>query len=561
MKIRKLSINNKLMLVNTGLVLVVMLIVSLVAYSYMRSSSIERTKNYEQLLLEQVISNVDDELEQIDLHSYGILTNVSLQRTLEFPDVDLFQKLEYGEMQTTLVNSLFSRNDIASIYVFDNYGNVYGTNDLRLYSDEERAQMTLAAKESKGKMVYLDSNEIGLVKAARLINNQLLMPVGTLIINIRRSTFQDIITQGDENIHGQIVILDGSSRVVAASDEHLLNIQLGDDPLGYIENYKDTKLVISQSESNYNNWQYITYIEEEKILNSLINIKWFFIFLGIGVFIVFSVISYYIAKYISRPIMKFTRYVHETNVEEWHPVMIEHSNKEVIELNAVFNNMMKRIKDLIEQVYKEEIVIEKQKFESLQAQVNPHFLYNTLDFINWTARKHNVTDVSTIVGNLSSILRYSLQSGDDEVSLYEEMEFTKKYIQIQKHRFGEKLDVIIDIDDRLYDQGIFRMSLQPLVENAFKHGFCDNEQQYRLSITSVINENSFDIIVSDNGIGLDEAKINQINASLQDYKNSSQIGLANLNERIRMRCGSEYGIELAKNDPKGLIVKLTLPLV
>ncbi len=216
-----------------------------------------------------------------------------------------------------------------------------------------------------------------------------------------------------------------------------------------------------------------------------------------------------------------------------------------------------------EQVKEEQKQLRKAEFELLQAQINPHFLYNTLDAIVWSAESGNQKQVVSMVGSLSEFFRTSLNKGKEIVSVKEELQHVTSYLEIQQIRYQDILSYEINVAKDIYNYSIPKITIQPIVENARYHGIKNRRGGGKITITGAENENGFAIHVRDNGAGMDENRLKEVRDSLlQESSDKSAIyGLYNVNERIRLNFGDEYGITIDSKLDKGTDVTIYLPKI
>ena len=214
-----------------------------------------------------------------------------------------------------------------------------------------------------------------------------------------------------------------------------------------------------------------------------------------------------------------------------------------------------------EQVTAEQKQLRKAEFELLQAQINPHFLYNTLDAIVWSAEAGNQKQVVKMVGSLSEFFRTSLNKGKEIVTVREELQHVRSYLEIQQIRYQDILSYEIDVPEELNNYLIPKITIQPLVENALYHGIKNRRGGGKISVTGTLEEEDYIIKVTDDGIGMDEERLEQVRKGLtdQDPDSNKIYGLYNVNERIRLEFGEEYGISIDSAYEKGTTMTIRLP--
>jgi two-component system sensor histidine kinase YesM len=239
---------------------------------------------------------------------------------------------------------------------------------------------------------------------------------------------------------------------------------------------------------------------------------------------------------------------------------------EITELGMSFNIMIGKIRELLDAKIKEQENLKKAELRALQAQINPHFLYNTLDTIIWMAEVQKTEQIVEIVGALSSFFRISLSKGKDWITIAEEVERIRSYLTIQRMRYSDIMDYKIEVDDNVANFTILKLVLQPLVENALYHGIKNKRQGGTIWVRArAKNENEILLEVEDNGMGFTPQKLTQLREELADesgdIRMESGFGLDNVNKRIRLYYGKPYGISVKSEYSAGTCVTLVIPAI
>lgn len=227
--------------------------------------------------------------------------------------------------------------------------------------------------------------------------------------------------------------------------------------------------------------------------------------------------------------------------------------REVQELSDSFGHMVGRIQRLMNTVREEEIVLRKTELKALQAQINPHFLYNTLDAVTWMARLKKEPEIEKLAVNLAKFFRLSLHKGDKFITVGEELELTAHYLEIDKIRFPDRVTVKFETDESLVNYMTLKLILQPIVENAVKYAFED--QKGCLTIRTRLSDGDIVFEVEDNGVGFD------VESGMVSHKKRSELGgfgLKNVNERIKLEYGEKYGLEVFSQKGKGTKVTIRI---
>jgi two-component system sensor histidine kinase YesM len=281
----------------------------------------------------------------------------------------------------------------------------------------------------------------------------------------------------------------------------------------------------------------------------------------------FSVLAAWgLSKSIYTPIKKLHDVTTTITKNDLQALMTNDNVDEITELGMSFNIMIGKIRELLDSKIKEQQNLKKAELRVLQAQINPHFLYNTLDTIIWMAEGKKNDQVIEIVSALSSFFRISLSKGKDWITIGEEIERTNSYLTIQKMRYRDILDYDIQMDESVANYTILKLILQPLVENALYHGIKNKRQGGTIVIRAKPkNESEVQLEVVDNGIGFTPEKLAQLQEELADdsgdIKLESGFGIGNVNKRIRLYYGKPYGLTVKSEYHTGTCVTLVIPAI
>ncbi|MBN1776813.1 MAG: sensor histidine kinase [Clostridiales bacterium] len=271
------------------------------------------------------------------------------------------------------------------------------------------------------------------------------------------------------------------------------------------------------------------------------------------------------SKIFSRPIIALSKKMQTATIKDYQEQSGAERNDEVGLLESSFDTMIKRNRELIGREYQTRIEKRSAQLRALQAQINPHFLYNTLQVIGGMALRHGAPDINEIASNLSDILRYSLSFGKEMVQVRQELKFLQSYLDIQNRRFGDRISISLETDESLMDCMIPKLIMQPLVENSLQHGLSGKGGKWRIRIAMKKNGEDLSVTVEDNGRGIPpgqlETIVRQLDSGVENTLSaSSHIGLGNVNSRIRLKFGAGYGVALTSEEGKGTRVELRMPM-
>lgn len=244
---------------------------------------------------------------------------------------------------------------------------------------------------------------------------------------------------------------------------------------------------------------------------------------------------------------------------------LEESDEELAELGEGFNQMVERIGNLVEDIRVEQLNLRATEQKLLQAQINPHFLYNTLDTIVWLAEANQTEQVVMMVTALSDFFRTTLSKGRDYITVQEEESHIRSYLKIQQFRYQDILDYEIDIPEEMYRYQILKLTLQPLVENALYHGIKNKRGKGRIRVTGCLESGRLVFLVQDNGQGMTQERLAQVQREMSknqaDSKDPSGFGLFNVVQRIKLNYGAQYGIWISSIFMEGTEVRVEIPAI
>lgn len=235
------------------------------------------------------------------------------------------------------------------------------------------------------------------------------------------------------------------------------------------------------------------------------------------------------------------------------------SENEIGSLSKSFNIMTAEIKKLMEENIYEQKQKRKNELKALQSQINPHFLYNTLDSIIWMAEGNKNKEVVLMTSSLAKLLRQSISNENEVLTIGQEMEYIKSYLTIQKMRYKDKMEYVIDVDKDIYGFEIVKLVLQPIVENAIYHGIKFKDTMCLLRIRGYCAGNNIIIKVIDNGIGMTKEVLSHIFDEQKQNHKSNGVGIFNVQMRLRLYYGRNYGISYESTPGEGTTATIIIP--
>lgn len=275
---------------------------------------------------------------------------------------------------------------------------------------------------------------------------------------------------------------------------------------------------------------------------------------------------------ISWPIVSLAKTMKMAQIHDFEMKAVQ-SRDEIGLLERGYNSMMQRIKELVEVEYQRDIELKNAQLMALQTQINPHFLNNTLHLIGGMALSKNVPEIYQLTRVVGDLLRYSISTEGNTVSLEDELKHMRNYMFIQEHRFTGRCTLMVSVDETVLDSKLPKFSLQPIVENAFEHGLQRKEGSWEVEIRVKRIGNRIGFMVKDNGVGLAKERLGQVRAELQGGlsvkanctgpdgpRKRKGIGLKNVDARLKLQFGDKYGVRIFSRPGAGTLVALVLPV-
>lgn len=404
--------------------------------------------------------------------------------------------------------------------------------------------------------------------------------LGILLFNIDRSTFSDIETPSGNNDQGNIFLI-GKSGVLTWFDPSIKSPSFPRIPELFEEMLQkrksieqiqlDRQNILLAYEQIPDTEMFACYIASlDALLAHSYHIRNLCVLVLIGTVIACFILSYYVTFSISDPLKKLNQVMKKTGSGKWTARYENSGHDEITALGDRFNEMAENTNQLIDQVYLSEIHRQKlqlswknAQLDAMLMQINPHFLYNTLDIIRWEAmyEADGESPVTEMIEKFSRLCRLGMKTGSNTITLKEGIEHASIYLDVINFRHSEKIQLFLETE--VDDQSVYipQFILQPIMENAVVHAFGDASSGYFIRIHSSACDNVLHILVEDNGRGMEKNELHSLQLSLnRDEAPDESIGLINVNQRIRLFYGESYGLQISSTPGKGTRIEILLPL-
>lgn len=395
-------------------------------------------------------------------------------------------------------------------------------------------------------------------------------PYALLVLRLRAYFVQDILDAIKSTPQESIILFNDQGEVIESDMSEYAGFG-AEEALGYAERLSGT--ISGHTHENGCYWFYrsvsggklniVQAMPDSAIRSSLEGTLVSGIFVAILAVAASMLFSAIVSRVISRPIVELANTMRSSTFED-NVLVRSRRSDEIGFLLDSFNLMQKQNKELVDSEYTSQIARRSAQLQALQSQINPHFLYNTLQVIGGLALRKNAPEIYSVTTALGDILRYSLNFTDETVSLAEELHYFESYLSIQKQRFGDKLHISIAVPGEIAAAPVPKLILQPILENSFQHGLPDKKACWDISIEAVRRDGRLEITVSDNGVGIPQEKLAELRETLRTanyggLRSGRHIGLANVNMRIRLRDGGDpFGVDIQSVEGEGTVVTLVL---
>lgn len=329
-----------------------------------------------------------------------------------------------------------------------------------------------------------------------------------------------------------------------------------------VENLRGKNITLNVRTIGYTGWKLVGVTPSAALGIDGIKFRFFVLFVADLFLFLLAMINAFISDKISNPIKRLDGSVREIESGNLDVEIVPSGSYEVEHLGKSIKNMLGRIKVLMSDLVAEHNAKRKSEFDTLQSQINPHFLYNTLDIIVWMIENENSDKAVNIVTALAKFFRISLSKGKNIITVKDEVEHVRNYLMIQNMRFKNRFEYSIDVDEKVLSYSSLKLMLQPLVENAIYHGmeFMDGDGEIDVKVFK--EDDSLYFTITDNGLGMSEDMVETLlSKDFVPSKKGSGIGVKNVNERIKLYFGSEYGLKVESEPDEGTKITIHLPAV
>ncbi|GEM01400.1 two-component system, sensor histidine kinase YesM [Halolactibacillus halophilus] len=553
------SLQTRIFVFTLVLVLIPVIIIGLATYSNYKNSAMDNLVYSNKSTVNQISENLTFILEDIhDLSLFVIQSNQAQNLLQNTEDRDRFAfQQKKREAEELLVHLIGSKDYIKSIHI--------GTEDALLINTNRSGELLNEDQHEKildlnGQACFFIDRDQSSFVYSRVIKNlqDITSPIGYISIHLDMNYLDDLLTTSNENVKENYYLIHNDEKLVFKRERIDTPTQID----WHIEGTETVSKEVSIDRTNYlqtispleaHPFSVVHLISLDQLLQGRAIVPRLAIVSLIVSLVVCLIVAFYFSRYIVQPVKNLESLMKEVENDNLDVTFTEKGTDEINQLGSGFNAMLTRIKYLIERVYQVEIKNKDAELKALTAQINPHFLYNTLDTIYWMSFSEGSKKSAEMAYSLSQLFRMILKEEGSVTTVENELSYVTHYLKIQEVRYQGMINFDIDVEPGIENYKTVKMVIQPLIENAITHGI-EHRGQGNISIQIKTTDHYLDIKVEDDGVGADITKLlallddNRFNQDMKGY------ALRNINDRIRLNNGVDCGLIFLTNKQQGLTV-------
>lgn len=397
--------------------------------------------------------------------------------------------------------------------------------------------------------------------------------LGFIIINVGIDKLEKLWMDTKLTQNSKFYLVDENDNIIFSKDNTQINRSIGsvlgvemvlaDSPSNYrLYDLMGKKHYLITSSSKMSGWKVITVIPSDELLSYLEKMFYITAFVTILIIILSVVVAILIATGVTRPLYRLNQKMKQIGRGNF-DIEIENATGEVGEISLTVKKMIQEIKRLINKIYKEEEEKRVAEMNALQAQINPHFLYNTLNTIKWMANIQGAESIENSLNSLSSLFAFIARTKGDYIPIRDEIKFVQDYLVILSLRYYNRFTVLYNINEEVYRFKTLKFLLQPVIENSIFHGIEGVDRKGLLKIGIYFEDNTIKFVVEDNGKGINADKLHTIFQEGHEAPRNklNSIGIPNIQKRIKLHFGEKYGVSIHSTDEQGTTVNIVIPAI
>lgn len=561
------------------LILSAVVIVTGVSMRFTNNSIFENSSEYTHTIIQQMNQNIDSYIDYMENIAYLISSNEDVQDYLFDENIDNEGRYRILNQFRTILDS---RSDIRNVGIISKNGRMLindGSKSVNQDLDLNTQEWYVNALEKPNGPILTSSHVQHIISGERPWVITLSRGIrdrsgsgekeGVFFIDLNYSAISELCDQSTVGTKGYAFILDAKGNIVYHPQQQQLYNELQTENISLImDTDEDTVLtgtgndgkLYSISRSDKTGWTVVDCTNVRELLSKSRQAQSVYVLTAIVLVIVALLFSRFMARSITLPIQKLRDSMKKVQEGDFSvsDVVVD-SRNEIGSLTKSFDVMTHKIQELMEQNVHEQEEKRKSELRALQSQINPHFLYNTLDSIIWMAEGKKNEEVVLMTASLARLLRQSISNEDEVVPIANEVEYARGYLTIQKMRYKDKLEFQIDVDSSILYIPLIKLVLQPIIENAIYHGLKYKESKGLLIVKGFMKDGNAVLQVIDDGVGMDEETLAHIYDKHKVNYHSNGVGVYNVQKRLKLYYGDDYGITYESEKGKGTTATITIP--
>ena len=579
------SIQSTIFAAISVLVLCAVIVATLISVRYTNSAIYENSVIYTQTIIRQLNQNIDSYITYMDNIASVIAKSQDAYQLL-YQQIGEDEATKEGHRKRLLeqFNTILkSREDIRNIGIVQKDGVMLinsGYQAINPDLDLSTQEWYTNAVDNYNQYCLTSSHVQHVIKGQRpwviTLSREIHNFYGTgnsdgvVFIDLNYNAIINLCDQNSIGDRGYVFILDQDGNIVYHPSQQQLYNELQTENIDTVMNADsdivvtgegDDEKIYTLSHSETTGWTIVGCVNMAELLKDSREANNIYVMTAIVLVAIAMILSSFIARSITLPIQKLRDSMKKVQEGDFKAAdVVIPSQNEIGSLTTSFNAMTHRIEELMEENVKEQEQKRKIELKALQSQINPHFLYNTLDSIIWMAEGKKYEDVLLMTASLARLLRQSISNEDETVLIGQEIQYVKSYLTIQKMRYKDKLEFEINVDPSINSVHIVKLVLQPIVENAIYHGLKYKESKGLLTVTGYQKNQNAVIEITDDGVGMDEETLNHIFEKHKVNYRSNGVGVYNVQKRLCMYYGKEYGLHYESEPGHGTTVTVTIPM-
>lgn len=396
--------------------------------------------------------------------------------------------------------------------------------------------------------------------------------LGVLLVDMNYSSIEQLLEKANTDTSGEYVYLmapDGE--IIYHPKQNLIHMGLYEENNTEAAGYEDTtvkenfhgeKRLVTVKTISYTGWKLISVVPMKSFSMGMTGMRNLVVLLVALTVLAVVILNQMVSARISKPLRRLNDSVKEWEAGNMNPDIYIGGSMEVEHLGKTLRSTVAQIRQLMDDIVVEQEEKRKSELDALQSQINPHFLYNTLDSIVWMITGERYDDAVFMITQLASLLRISLSKGKTVIKIEDEVKHARNYMNIQKIRYKNSFEVDFQIEEDILDGCIVKLVLQPLLENAIYYGmeFMDGEGE--IHVRGYRKDKDVYLEVEDNGLGMPEEEAAELlNGKERPHKHGSGVGLVNVHSRLKLRFGEAYGLVIHSCPDEGMMVQIHIPYI